>query len=135
MNFWLVRTEPGTYSWQKFVQEGRATWDGVRNFQARNNLKKMKAGDQVLFYHSDVGKEIVGVAEVIHESYPDPTAGEGNWVVVDLRPLRPLSRPVKLEQVKREPALNQMWLVRHSRLSVMPVESREFEKILEMSLS
>ena len=133
MNYWLVKTEPETYSWQRFVEEGRAVWDGVRNYQARNNLKKMKSGDMVLFYHSDVGKEVVGVARVSKESYPDPTAKDPGWVAVDLEPVSPLKNPIRLQAIKKDHRLKGMILVRNSRLSVMPVSSREFDLILRIS--
>ncbi|OGR82040.1 MAG: ubiquinol-cytochrome C reductase [Elusimicrobia bacterium RIFCSPLOWO2_01_FULL_54_10] len=132
MNYWLVKTEPDAYSWQRFVREGRAMWDGVRNFTARNNLKKMKAGDNVLFYHSNIGKEVVGVARVVKESYPDPTAKEPGWVVVDLEPLGELERPVSLEQIKSEPALKNILILRQGRLSVVPLAAAEFKAILKM---
>ena len=132
MNHWLVKTEPGTYSWEKFVKEGRAMWDGVRNYQARNNLMKMKRGDAVLFYHSNVGKEVVGVAKVVKESFPDPTAKEPGWVAVELKPVKELKRPVGLDQIRREPKLKDILLVRHSRLSVMPITLADFRFIVEI---
>ncbi len=135
MNYWLVKTEPETYSWQKLVSDGRGMWDGVRNFQARNNLKAMKKGDQVFFYHSNIGKEIVGIAEVAKESYSDPTApkDQPHWVVVDLVPVRPLKKPVTLETVKKDKRFAKMFLVTHSRLSVMPVSEQDWKAILQLS--
>jgi len=135
MRYWLVKSEPETYSWQTFVKEGRAVWDGVRNYQARNFLKAMKKGDQVFFYHSNVGKEVVGVAEVAKESYPDPTTKESGWVAVDFIPKKELDRPVSLEMIRRSPALKKMLLVRHSRLSVMPLAETEFSTIFSFSKS
>ena len=133
MNYWLVKTEPETYSWRKFAEEGRAVWDGVRNYQARNNLKKMKSGDLVLIYHSGVGKEVVGTAKVLKESYPDPTAKDPGWVAVELEPVKVLRNPVSLLEIKKESRLKDMILVQNSRLSVMPVSVSEFKKILQLS--
>ena len=133
MNHWLVKSEPFKYSWEKFNQEGCTFWDGVRNYQARNNLRDMKIGDLVLWYHSNEGKEIVGIAKVVKESYQDPTTDDTNWVVVDLVPVESLRNPVTLEQIKAEPALKDISLVRQGRLSVMPLKVEEFDKILEMS--
>ncbi|OGR86295.1 MAG: ubiquinol-cytochrome C reductase [Elusimicrobia bacterium RIFCSPLOWO2_01_FULL_60_11] len=133
MNHWLVKTEPDVYSWERFVKEGRAMWDGVRNYQARNNLMKMKKGDKVLFYHSNVGKEVVGVAVVAGEHYPDPTAKEPGWAAVDLKPVKELQRPVGLDRIRSVPGLKDMLLLRHSRLSVIPVAAAEFRAILRIS--
>lgn len=133
MNHWLVKSEPDVYSWQKFVKEGRAVWDGVRNYQARNNLRAMKAGDRALFYHSNVGQEVVGVAKVVKESYPDPTTNDPRWVAVDLAPVKALARPIKLSEIKSNPALRNMALIRQGRLSVMPVSPQEFQEILKFS--
>lgn len=130
--YWLVKSEPFKYSWDKFVADGRTFWDGVRNYQARNNLQAMQTGDKVLFYHSNEGLEIVGLAEVVREAYPDPTTPDARWVVVDLRPLKPFKRPVTLAEMKEEKALEQLSLVRQGRLSVCPVTPAEFEKILSM---
>lgn len=132
MNYWLVKSEPFKYSWEKFNQDGRTFWDGVRNYQARNNLKAMKEGDLVLFYHSNEGKNVVGVAKVVKESYQDPTTSDTNWVVVDLVPVQSLLNPVTLEQIKAEESLKDISLVRQGRLSVMPLKATEFDKILEM---
>jgi predicted RNA-binding protein with PUA-like domain len=132
MNHWLVKSEPFKYSWEKFNQDGRTFWDGVRNYQARNNLKAMKEGDLVLFYHSNEGKNVVGVAKVVKEFYQDPTTDDANWVVVDLAPLESLKNPVSLEQIKAEESLKDVSLVRQGRLSVMPLKAEEFDKILEM---
>lgn len=133
MNHWLVKSEPFKYSWDKFNQDGRTFWDGVRNYQARNNLREMKEGDLVLFYHSNEGKNIVGIAKVVKESYQDPTTSDPNWVVVDLVPVQSLDKPVSLEQIKAEESLKDISLVRQGRLSVMPLKATEFDKILEMA--
>ena len=132
MNHWLVKSEPFKYSWDKFNEDGRTFWDGVRNYQARNNLKAMKEGDLVLFYHSNEGKNVVGIAKVVKEFYQDPTTDDANWVVVDLSPVETLKNPVSLEQIKAEPSLTDISLVRQGRLSVMPLKAEEFDKILEM---
>jgi len=132
MQYWLVKSEPFKYSWEKFNQDGRTFWDGVRNYQARNNLKAMKEGDLVLFYHSNEGKNVVGIAKVMREFYQDPTTDDANWVVVDLSPVESLKNPVSLEQIKAEPSLVDISLVRQGRLSVMPLKAEEFDKILEM---
>lgn len=135
MNYWLVKSEPDKYSWEKFNQDGRAVWDGVRNFAARNNLRAMKVGDLVLFYHSNVGKDIVGVAKVVKESYQDPTTEDPNWLVVDIAPVEGLKKSITLAQIKEESALKTMELVRLGRLSVSSVKREEFDKILELSNS
>ncbi|AZI27710.1 MAG: EVE domain-containing protein [Pedobacter agri] len=132
MNHWLVKSEPFKYSWEKFNEDGRTFWDGVRNYQARNNLKEMKEGDLVLFYHSNEGKNVVGIAKVVKEFYQDPTTDDQNWVVVDLSPVETLKKPVTLEQIKAEPSLADISLIRQGRLSVMPLKATEFDKILEM---
>ncbi|SDL12440.1 Predicted RNA-binding protein, contains PUA-like domain [Pedobacter sp. ok626] len=132
MNHWLVKSEPFKYSWTKFNEDKRTFWDGVRNYQARNNLKAMKEGDLVLFYHSNEGKNVVGIAKVVKEFYQDPTTDDANWVVVDLAPVEALKNPVSLEQIKAEESLKDISLVRQGRLSVMPLKAEEFDKILEM---
>jgi predicted RNA-binding protein with PUA-like domain len=129
MNYWLVKQEPSAYSWDDFVKDGGTAWTGVRNFQARNNLRSMKAGDRVLFYHSVTDKAVVGEAEVVRESYTDPTAGEGNWLAVDLKPVKPLRRRVLLDEIKADKRLAGLALVRSPRLSVMPVTTREYRAI------
>jgi predicted RNA-binding protein with PUA-like domain len=131
--FWLVKQEPSAYSWTNFVSDGKTSWTGVRNYTARNNLRAMRAGDQVLFYHSVVGKEIIGIARVVREDYPDPTATEGDWSAVDLAPEKALGRPVTLDEIKRNPKLKEMALLRLSRLSVQSLTKMEFEEILRMS--
>lgn len=129
MNYWLVKTEPETFGWNDLVSKGSSMWDGVRNFQARNNIKKMKKGDLLLFYHSGKNPGIVALAEVSREYYPDPTATEGNWLVVDVVPVRPLERFISLAEVKHTPALKDMALVNSPRLSVQPVTKEEFDII------
>lgn len=131
--FWLVKSEPESYSWKDFVEEGRAAWTGVRNYQARNNLRAMKQGDVVCFYHSVSDKAVVGLARVEREAYADPTATEGDWVSVDLVPDRALARPISLEQIKADKPLSQLALVRNSRLSVTPVTPAEFKRILALA--
>ena len=132
MNYWLVKSEPVKYSWDQFVKDGKAVWDGVRNYAARNNLRDMKKGDQVLYYHSNEGLAILGIAEVIKEHYQDPTTDDTNWVVVDLKPVKALPAPVTLAQLKAEPAMEQLQLVRLSRLSVSAVTATQYKKILKM---
>jgi predicted RNA-binding protein with PUA-like domain len=129
---WLVKQEPTTYSFDQLVADGRTVWDGVRNFQARNNLKAMRTGDPVLFYHSVVGTAVVGVCEVAREAYPDPTAKDPGWLAVDLVPVKKLKHPVTLEQVKAERALRDIPLVRQSRLSVMSLDKAAFDAIVKM---
>ncbi|RZM30091.1 MAG: EVE domain-containing protein [Pedobacter sp.] len=132
MNYFLVKSEPFKYSWDQFNKDGRTFWDGVRNYQARNNLKEMKEGDLVLFYHSNEGKNVVGIARVVREFYQDPTTDDANWVVVDLSPVESLKNPVSLEQIKAEESLKDISLIRQGRLSVMQLKVAEFDKILEM---
>ncbi len=132
MNYWLVKSEPFKYSWQEFVKEGKTFWDGVRNYGARNNLKAMRKGDRVLFYHSNEGLAIVGIAEVVKEAYQDPTTTDANWVVVDLKPVEALPQPVTLAQIKAERSLLNMDLVRLSRLSVGRVKESEYKKVLAL---
>ncbi len=132
MNHWMVKSEPAAYSWETFVKDGRTAWTGVRNFQARNNLRAMRKGDLVLFYHSVTGKELVGIAKVVTEAYPDPTAKEGDWVCVDVTPFKPLKRPVTLAAIKACKPLADLALLRQSRLSVMPVSPGEFKAILSL---
>ena len=133
MNYWLAKSEPETYSWTRLVQEGRTAWTGVRNYTARNNLRAMKTGDAVFFCHSGDEKSVVGVARVVRESYPDPTADEGEWSAVDLAPVRPVIRPVALLQIKSDRILRDMQLVNQSRLSVSPVTHEQFARLLELA--
>lgn len=132
MNHWLVKSEPFKYSWTTFNEDKRTFWDGVRNYQARNNLKAMKEGDLVLFYHSNEGMCVVGVAKVVREFYQDPTTDDSNWVVVDLAPVETLKNPVSLSQIKSDEYLKDIALVRQGRLSVMPLKAAEFDRILEL---
>lgn len=132
-NHWLVKSEPDAYSWSTFVAEGRAAWTGVRNFQARNNLRAMKKGDLVLFYHSVSDKQAVGLAKVEKEFYPDPTAEEGDWSAVELAPAKVLVKPVSLETIKADKVLKEMALVRNSRLSVTPVTAEQFERLMKLA--
>ena len=132
MNYWLVKSEPHKYSWEKFNHDGRTIWDGVRNYQARNNLREMKEGDLVLFYHSNEGKAVVGIAKVAKEFYQDPTTTDPNWVVVDLEPVETLKNAVTLETVKADHQLKDVGLVRQGRLSVMGLKREEFDRIVEL---
>ena len=132
MNYWLVKSEPNTYSWDDLLKDGSTYWDGVRNYQARNNLKSMEKGDLVLYYHSNEGKEIVGVARVIKEFYQDPTTQDDRWVVVDIEPVNRLNSPVSLADIKQDKRLKNVPLVTQSRLSVMPVTKKDFETIVKM---
>jgi predicted RNA-binding protein with PUA-like domain len=130
--FWLVKQEPTAYSWDQFVADGKTDWTGVRNFQARNNLRSMKLGDEVLFYHSVNGKAVVGVARVTKEAFADPTATNGDWSAVEIQPQRTVSPPVTLEQIRAEPKLQGVPLLKQARLSVMPLSKEEFEGILQL---
>lgn len=130
--YWLVKQEPEDFSWDDFVRDGKTAWTGVRNYAARNHLKAMRVGDEVLFYHSGDAKAVVGVARVARAAYADPTADEEGWVAVDLKPLVPLAAPVSLAAIKAEPALKDIALVRQSRLSVMPLKSAEFTRIRKL---
>ncbi|UEG49409.1 EVE domain-containing protein [Ferruginibacter lapsinanis] len=133
MSYWLVKSEPFKYSWDQFCKDKVTFWDGVRNYGARNNLKSMKKGDEVFFYHSNEGVEIVGIAKVAKEFYQDPTTEDAAWVVVDLKPVRKLKKPVSLETVKKDKRLANMDLVRLGRLSVQTVKPEEWEIILELA--
>jgi len=133
MNYWLIKSEPNAYAWDDLVKLKRDHWDGVRNYQARNNLKEMKPGDLALFYHSVNEKSVVGIAECVSEHYPDPTTDDDRWVVVDFVPNRKLKRPVTLDEIKQSEELQQMVLVKNSRLSVQPVKREEFDLIIAMS--
>lgn len=131
-NFWLVKQEPSSYSWSDFVSEGQTSWTGVRNYAARNNLRKMQKGDEALFYHSGEEKAVVGIARVIRTAYRDSTAQEEDWSTVDLAPVKPLRRPVTLREIKSDPRLKGILLVRQPRLSVMPLAESEFREIVKM---
>ena len=132
MNYWLLKTEPETFNWDDLIKKKSSMWDGVRNYQARNNLRKMKKDDVALFYHSGKLPEIIGIAEVIKEFYPDPTAKEGDWSVVDIKPVRKLKRAISLKEIKQTLGLKNMVLVNNTRLSVQPVTADEFDRILQM---
>ena len=133
MNYWLVKSEPEEYGFQDLLDEKIGRWDGVRNYQARNNLRAMQSGDEVLFYHSRQGLEIVGIAKVVKEAYPDPTAEKGDWSAVDMAPVRWLKHSVSLKAIKAEPELGEMGLVRNPRLSVMPISEEQFQIIMKMA--
>ena len=132
MNYWLIKSEPQKYSWQQFKKDKKTVWDGVRNYAARNNLREMKKGDLAFFYHSNDGMEIVGIAKVVKESYQDPTTEETAWLVVEFAPYKDIKKPITLEQIKKEPILATMDLVRLSRLSVGKVTELEFTKVCNM---
>lgn len=131
-SYWLVKSEPGVYGWARLVAEGRTAWDGVRNALARQHLAAMRRGDLVLYYHSQIGKEVVGIARVARPSYPDPTDASGRWLAVDLEPVAPLAAPVPLAAIRAERALAGLALLRNPRLSVMPVAAPQFERILAL---
>jgi predicted RNA-binding protein with PUA-like domain len=133
MNYWLAKSEPEAYAWSQLVKDGRTAWTGVRNFQARNNLRAMKKGDPVFFYHSVSEKQIVGIAKVAKEFYPDATAEEGDWSCVDLAPVKGLVKPVTLETIKTDKILQDMPLVKQSRLSVTPLTKAQFERLLTLA--
>ncbi|MBM3398939.1 MAG: EVE domain-containing protein [Bacteroidetes bacterium] len=133
MNHWLIKSEPFKYSWSQFKKDQSTFWDGVRNFQARNNLRDMKKGDLCLFYHSNEGKEVVGIAEVIKEHYQDPTTDETQWVAVDVKPYSQLKKPVTLPQIKSDRRLSQIGLIKQNRLSVIKLSKEEFNIILSLS--
>src|ERR1700726_3772992 len=132
-SFWLVKQEPSAYSWTDLAADRRTSWTGVRNYTARNNLRRMKKGDEVLFYHSVEQKSVVGIARVVSEAYPDPTAKEGDWSAVDLAPIKALRHPIPLERIKAERRLKNIALVRQGRLSVMPLTAPEFSLILSLA--
>jgi len=131
-SFWIIKQEPSQYNWKQFEKDKETYWDGVRNYQARNNLKNMKKGDNLLFYHSVVGKEIVGIAEVTREAYPDPTTDDERWVVVDLKPIKPFKVPVTLEEIKTHKELSEIALIKQTRLSVIPITKKEFQVLLKL---
>jgi predicted RNA-binding protein with PUA-like domain len=132
MAYWLVKSEPFKYSWQQFEEDGQTFWNGVRNYAARNNLREMKKGEEVFFYHSNEGLEIVGIAKVVKEHYPDNTATEGDWVMVDLKPFKKLKKPVTLAQMKADKRLQEMKLIKLGRLSVSPVTADEWKAVMEL---
>ena len=132
VQYWVVKQEPESYSWTAFVKDGTAAWTGVRNYQARNNLREMKRGDLALYYHSGTEKQVVGIARVSKAPYPDPTASEGDWSCVDLAPVKALNRPVGLGVIKSDKLLNTILLVKNSRLSVSPLTGEQFQRVLEL---
>jgi predicted RNA-binding protein with PUA-like domain len=132
-NYWLVKSEPESYSWSAFVKDGKTAWTGVRNYQARNNLRAMKKGDEVLYYHSGDEKQVVGIARVVKDAYADPTAKDGDWSAADLEPVSPLAQPVSLGAIKADKNLKDILLVRNSRLSVIPLTATQFDRVLELS--
>ncbi|MFY9309669.1 MAG: EVE domain-containing protein [Bacteroidia bacterium] len=133
MQYWLVKSEPFKYSWEQFVKDKKAVWDGVRNYAARNNMRAMKKGDLVLFYHSNEGLAIVGIAKVVKEAYQDPTTEDTAWSVVEIAPFKALKKPVTLAEIKADKKLSEMQLVKLSRLSVSAVKAHEFDHILALS--
>lgn len=133
MNYWLVKSEPGNYAWAHLVKDGRTAWTGVRNYQARIYLRAMQNGDRALFYHSNEGKNVVGIAKVVKVAYPDPTATEGDWACVELAPVKVLMNPVGLDRIKTDRLLQEMVLVKNSRLSVQPVTEKQFNRVLELA--
>lgn len=133
MRYWLVKQEPETYPWTQLVVERKTIWDGVRNYQARNFMREMSKGDLVLFYHSGKAKELVGLSKVAKSAYPDPTAKEGDWSAFDLQAVKSLNRAVTLKEIKADPRLQEIHLVRNSRLSVMPIESKDFKHLLDLA--
>jgi predicted RNA-binding protein with PUA-like domain len=133
MNYWLVKSEPEAYAWSQLVKDGKTAWTGVRNYTARNNLRAMKKGDSVFFYHSVTDKQVVGLARVAKEAYPDATATEGDWSCVDLEPVKPLKSPVTLETIKADAVLKTMPLVKQSRLSVSPLTPAQAERMLKLA--
>ena len=130
--YWLMKSEPFKYAWDELVKDGKTYWDGVRNYESRNNLAAMKKGDLAFYYHSNEGKEIVGIAEIVGEAYPDPTTEDPRWVVVDISPVVPFTTPVTLTQVKGDPNLAEMGLVQRGRLSVVPVTAEEFRYVAKL---
>lgn len=131
--YWLVKSEPYKYSFDDLLKDGTTEWDGVRNYEARNNLRSMKKGDLLLYYHSNEGKEVVGIAKVVREAYPDPTAKQGDWSVVDVRPVKALNEPVSLASIKADEKLADIALLKRARLSVVPVSAAHFKRILKLA--
>lgn len=133
MNYWILKSEPNVYAYDDLVKQGTGTWDGVRNYTARNNLRSMQVGDLALFYHSNIGKEIVGVARIVREAFPDPTIDDARWLAVEVVAEKKLDKPVTLAQLKADAAINHIGLVKLSRLSVIPIEKSDFDYILKLS--
>jgi len=131
--YWLIKSEPAKYPFEQLVRDGKTRWDGVRNYAARNNLRAMKEGDQCLYYHSNEGKLVAGIARVVREAYPDPTAKEGDFSAVDVAPVRPLAKPVTLQQMRAHETLGKMMIFRRPRLSVVPVTKEEFDTVLRLA--
>ena len=132
MSFWLIKSEPFVYSFSDLIRDGFSMWDGVRNYGARNFLRSMKKDDLLLFYHSNEGLEIVGIAKVLHTAYPDPTAEKGDWSAIDIVPVKPLNRFVTLKEIKQHPELQDIGLIKQSRLSVMPLSEDQFQILLSL---
>ncbi len=130
--YWLMKSEPFKYAWDQLVKDGKTYWDGVRNYEARNNMAAMKLGDLAFYYHSNEGKEIVGIAEIVGESYPDPTTDDDRWCVVDIAPIVPFTRPVTLAEIKADPELSEIGLVKRGRLSVVPLTPDEFRYVAKL---
>ncbi|MGB9701463.1 MAG: EVE domain-containing protein [Candidatus Kapaibacteriota bacterium] len=133
MKYWLLKSDPETYSWENLIEDKKTDWTGVRNYQARNNLKVMKVGDLALFYHSQKEKAIVGIAQIVKEYYQDPTTDDTHWVAVDIAPVETLKKPVTLAQIKENPKLKNIGLLKQSRLSVIPVTNEEYNEIIKLS--
>lgn len=133
MNYWLMKSEPDAFSWDDLVRQGKAEWDGVRNHQAQRHMKAMKLGDRALFYHSNVGLEVVGIMEIVAEAAPDSTDDSGKWIAVHVAPVEPVAKPVRLKAMKAEPALADMAMIRQSRLSVSPLTEAEYRHIMAMA--
>jgi len=134
-NYWLLKSEPESYSWDDLLGEGRAVWDGVRNYQARNNIREIQEGDQAFFYHSGKAREVVGIMDVVKSAYPDPTIDDDRWLAVDVKANRPLERAVALSEIRAEKKLSEIGLIKNTRLSVMPLQKSEFDAILSLSES
>lgn len=135
MNYWIIKSEPQAYSWDTLVKEKRTFWNGVRNYQARNNMAKMRVGDLAFFYHSGAERQIVGIARIVKKSYPDPTADDPRWVMVDVEPVKPLKKPIPLSLIKEIPELKDIKLVRQPRLSVSEINKKEFNLLLELAVT
>ncbi|HAR19470.1 MAG TPA: EVE domain-containing protein [Cytophagales bacterium] len=133
MNYWILKSEPNVYAYDDLVKQGTGTWDGVRNYTARNNLRNMQVGDLALFYHSNIGKEVVGVARIVKEAFPDPTTEDNRWLAVEVVAEKKLEKPVTLAQLKADGSVNHIGLVKQSRLSVIPIEKSDFDYILKLS--
>lgn len=133
MGYWLVKSDPTSYSWEMFLKDKKTVWDGVRNYQARNNLAAMNIGDKVLFYHSDEGKCVLGISQVIKSAFPEPDDNEGKWLAVEIKVVKSLKKPVTLEQIKKTKRLKDIALLKQSRLSVMPIKDEEYQIIMKLT--